>query len=89
MEGGAYAGPKAGSEARSNGSLTTQVGDIEAAKAQFAREHAPSWRTRTWEHLKADVDADKVRSRHFSSLRKGTLLLLSPEHAFLTRRSRI
>lgn len=71
MEGGAYAdkdrtrppsltGNSSGSVTQ-NGDLVQ--GDLEAAKAKGAREEysaRATWSSRAWDHLKQDIDADKV-----------------------------
>lgn len=67
MEGGAYADPNRERDASLTGTSAgsvTQNGDLEAAKATSnSREVEPlrsSWTTGAWQHLKQDIDADKV-----------------------------
>lgn len=67
MEGGAYADPNRERDASLTGTSAgsvTQNGDLEAAKATSnSREVEPlrsSWSNKAWQHLKQDIDADKV-----------------------------
>lgn len=67
MEGGAYADPDRDAHANGTDSAgsVTQNGDLEAAKPHEdeAREiYSPrnTWRSKTVDHLKRDVDSDKV-----------------------------
>lgn len=65
MEDGAYADPNRDAHVSGTDSAgsVTRNGDLEAAKFQGAREHPmtrSSWKSRAIEHLKQDIDADKV-----------------------------